>query len=122
MIYHPPKRNWVPSDTYDACTTHMGWGVAYVLAFPPDTYPYYLSVLVFLLYIGIKEYIYDIHEEHDSYSGSTLDAITYNIGYGIGILAIYGNRYWAVLLAIVILVVLAWVDSYHFLPEKYPTE
>jgi hypothetical protein len=102
--------HWTPSSTFCASSAHMGWGSAIWLL---GLHAGFSSVWLFLAYVAgtaFKEFVADLtFLEQDSFAGSCLDFLTYQVGMGLGVVAFYWT--WpGVAAAIAVVVVAAIID------------
>lgn len=110
--------NWTPSPKFLAGSCHIGWACSYGIIFKPNLYPYYITVIIFVAYTLFKEYVADLtFLEQDTFLGSTFDALTYTIGYLIGLIALYINIYLGLGATVGVMILLTYLDYHNFLPE-----
>ena len=81
-------KNWYPTANVDAQAAHVGWGMAFMLAFHLYGFSLLGSFAFVTLWIGIKEWVFDILEEKDTLTGSAVDSAFYVIGALLGMAVI----------------------------------
>ena len=106
--------DWNPSPKFLASSAHVGWAALAILSALHHGLPLAATVGVFTLYAVLKEYWADITWlEQDTLAGTTLDFVTYLLGEAIGAVAFFAF-WWAVPMAVGVLVVMAALDYQGF--------
>jgi hypothetical protein len=102
--------NWTPSPKFLAGSAHIGWAAAAMLAARHHGVDTFAAVLAFTAYALFKEFVADeTFLERDSFAGSALDFVTYEIGVVLGLLA-FGHFWIGVAVAVVLLLAMLALD------------
>ncbi len=87
-------QSWMPSANLDAQMAHLGWGAFIILAVSlaaarngPLAHGLLASSCLLAFWIVAKEFLFDLLVEGDSVLESTVDAVFYIVGGGLGFLA-----------------------------------
>src|SRR6185312_15710378 len=78
--------DWAPSPKFLATSLHIGWALAFTLAAQHAGWVAWQTTLAVSVWAVFKEYLADLtFLEHDTLRGTTLDAVAYEIGGGLGV-------------------------------------
>lgn len=79
---------WYPSEEVDAQMAHVGWGIAFVLLVHVWGGGLLLGLLVVLAWATLKEFVFDIVIEQDSWASSAVDFAFYCVGAAMGMIGV----------------------------------
>jgi hypothetical protein len=93
---------WMPTADVDAQAAHWGWGIAIVMAFPacfPNAVWFHVPIIFYGLLTAeafslVKEFVWDILTEPDTWADSREDWFFYQCGIA-NAMALYFLTWWA---------------------------